>query len=105
MASAFAKIVFWRLALPTKKITKQFGKFISSAIDCIVITFLNRNIPLSILTVDSNGEVTVDRSPLLNSREQTFPIDTSKPFKLNSGNSGVCQFSLMANPTLFSAYG
>ncbi|KAJ4488175.1 leucyl aminopeptidase [Lentinula aciculospora] len=47
------------------------------------------NIPLSILTVDANGEPIVDKTAVLDAREKTFPLDTSKPYKLNAGTNGV----------------
>ncbi|THV05631.1 hypothetical protein K435DRAFT_849875 [Dendrothele bispora CBS 962.96] len=47
------------------------------------------SIPLSILTVDSNGKPTVDRTAILDTREKEFPLDTSKPFKINAGTNGV----------------
>lgn len=47
-------------------------------------------IPLSILSTDSNGKTTVDRSIVLDQREATVALDTSRPFKLNGGTIGVC---------------
>ncbi|KAF7777794.1 hypothetical protein Agabi119p4_3866 [Agaricus bisporus var. burnettii] len=47
------------------------------------------NVPLRILSIDSNGKPVLDNSALLTEREQTFKIDSSKPFKLNTGTSGV----------------
>ncbi|KAF5367551.1 hypothetical protein D9758_003664 [Tetrapyrgos nigripes] len=47
------------------------------------------SIPLNILTLDANGKPTVDRTALLEKREQEFPLDTSKPFKVNAGTNGV----------------
>ncbi|KAE9406413.1 hypothetical protein BT96DRAFT_963515 [Gymnopus androsaceus JB14] len=47
------------------------------------------SIPLSILTVDANGKPTVDETAVLDTREKTFAVDTSKPFKLNAGTNGV----------------
>ncbi|KAF9466381.1 leucyl aminopeptidase [Collybia nuda] len=47
------------------------------------------NIPLSILTVDKDGKSVVDRSAILEEREKTFDLDTSKPYKLNAGTVGV----------------
>ncbi|KAL0947133.1 hypothetical protein HGRIS_013264 [Hohenbuehelia grisea] len=47
------------------------------------------NIPLRILTVDENGKSSIDNSALLENREQTFKVDTSKPLKLNAGTTGV----------------
>lgn len=50
-----------------------------------------RSVPLSLLTTDTNGKAKIDRSLLLDQREITIPLDTSKPFKLNAGTTGVCQ--------------
>lgn len=51
------------------------------------------NIPLSILSVDANGKSTVDKTAVLDTREKTFTLDTSKPYKLNAGTNGVCKWS------------
>lgn len=50
-----------------------------------------RNVPLRILTADANGKAIVNSEALLTEREQFFKIDTSKPFKLNAGTTGVCE--------------
>ncbi|KAJ7472122.1 leucyl aminopeptidase [Mycena latifolia] len=47
------------------------------------------NVPLGILIVDRDGEVHVDKTIVLEEREKTFAIDTSRSFKLNSGSIGV----------------
>ncbi|KAF9463935.1 leucyl aminopeptidase [Collybia nuda] len=47
------------------------------------------NVPLSILTVDRDGNAVVDRSAVLRKREQIYGLDTSKPYKLNAGTVGV----------------
>ncbi|KII88967.1 hypothetical protein PLICRDRAFT_109758 [Plicaturopsis crispa FD-325 SS-3] len=46
-------------------------------------------VPLSLLTVDSDGKASVDKTAVLNEREKTIVLDKSKPFKLNAGTSGV----------------
>ncbi|KAJ7052146.1 leucyl aminopeptidase [Mycena amicta] len=45
-------------------------------------------IPLNIATVDTAGTVAVNRTILLSTRELFVPLDTSRPFKLNTGSSG-----------------
>jgi aminopeptidase 2 len=50
-------------------------------------------VPLALLTTDSD-KVKVDNSVVLDTREKTLAIDTSKPFKLNAGTYGVCKSSL-----------
>lgn len=52
----------------------------------------HRKIPLNILTTDANGKSTIDRSIVLSEREATYKIDTSRPYKINAGTSGVCQY-------------
>jgi aminopeptidase 2 len=51
----------------------------------------SRYIPLSVLSTDSTGKMTIDRQPVLETRERTLTLDTTKPFKLNAGTSGVCE--------------
>ncbi|KAG9318425.1 peptidase family M1-domain-containing protein [Chiua virens] len=46
-------------------------------------------IPLSVLTVDETGRPSINNTALLNTREDTLTIDTSKPYKLNAGTYGV----------------
>ncbi|KAL9714866.1 Aminopeptidase 2 mitochondrial [Leucoagaricus gongylophorus] len=47
------------------------------------------NVPLRLLTVDSSGKAVTDSEVLLTEREQFFKIDTSKPYKVNAGTTGV----------------
>ncbi|KIK59699.1 hypothetical protein GYMLUDRAFT_74140 [Collybiopsis luxurians FD-317 M1] len=47
------------------------------------------SIPLAILTVDANGKPVIDRTAVLDTREKTFELDTTKPYKLNAGTNGV----------------
>jgi len=49
-----------------------------------------RYIPLNVLSTNSAGKTTIDRQPVLEEREGTVTVDTTKPFKLNAGTSGVC---------------
>ena len=41
--------------------------------------------------MDENGKGIVDRTLVLRDREMTIPLDTSQPFKLNAGTTGVCK--------------
>jgi len=50
-----------------------------------------RNIPLNILSVDSTGKGVVNKAAVLEEREKTFELDTTKPFKLNAETAGVCE--------------
>ncbi|KAG1778533.1 hypothetical protein EV702DRAFT_967778 [Suillus placidus] len=45
-------------------------------------------VPLALLTA-TNDKVNIDKSVILDTREKTLAIDTSKPFKLNAGTYGV----------------
>jgi aminopeptidase 2 len=54
------------------------------------MTIHRRKIPLKLLTVDGDGNCHIDRSVVMTKREETYPVDTSRPFKLNAGTSGVC---------------
>ncbi|KAG6866086.1 hypothetical protein C0991_008838 [Blastosporella zonata] len=47
------------------------------------------NVPLSIVTVDKDGKPVLNKEAVLTAREQTFELDTSKPYKLNAGTVGV----------------
>jgi aminopeptidase 2 len=49
-----------------------------------------RKIPLSIVDKDIFGIRRIDNSVLLREREAFVPVDTSRPFKLNGGTTGVC---------------
>ncbi|TFY80729.1 hypothetical protein EWM64_g3287 [Hericium alpestre] len=46
-------------------------------------------VPLFLLAGSADGKSLIDKSAVLNVREKEFKIDTSKPFKLNAGTSGV----------------
>jgi len=50
-----------------------------------------RSIPLSILTVDSSGKTTIDKTALLDTREKEISLDINNTFKLNAGTNGVCK--------------
>ncbi|KAG6821168.1 hypothetical protein H0H93_005388 [Arthromyces matolae] len=47
------------------------------------------NVPLSILSADEDGNPVLNKKPVLDAREQTFKLDTARPFKLNAGTVGV----------------
>ena len=59
-----------------------------------------RMIPVSIVTADENGE-TVLKKELFVDREMFIPLDTSKPFKLNSETTGFCAWALLFQPLRF----
>ncbi|TCD67017.1 Aminopeptidase 2 mitochondrial [Steccherinum ochraceum] len=56
-------------------------------------------IPLSILTVSTDGKAVIDSGVVLDTREKTILLDTSKPYKLNAGSIGVYRV-LYANDRL-----
>ncbi|KAL0581102.1 Aminopeptidase 2 mitochondrial [Marasmius crinis-equi] len=47
------------------------------------------NVPLSILSVQADGTTSIDRTLVLDEREKIYPLNTSRPFKLNAGTNGV----------------
>ncbi|KAJ6541995.1 leucyl aminopeptidase [Mycena vulgaris] len=47
------------------------------------------NVPLAILTADKDGRGRVDKTAILEQRETSLAIDTSRSFKLNAGTLGV----------------
>ncbi|KAI0933682.1 hypothetical protein AcV5_005768 [Taiwanofungus camphoratus] len=60
-------------------------------------------IPLSLLTVSDKGEVIIDKELVLDEREMTIPVDTTKPFKLNAGTVGF--YRVLYTPERLSAIG
>jgi len=73
---------------------KRFGRYILLfIIDFFIINVCNRTIPIGLLSADDKGEPKVDMSLILDEREQSFVVDTSKPFKLNFGTTGVCTYA------------
>jgi aminopeptidase 2 len=46
------------------------------------------NVPLCLAST-KDGKTTVDKTAILQEREKTIELDTSKPFKLNAGTTGV----------------
>ncbi|KAJ7738474.1 leucyl aminopeptidase [Mycena maculata] len=47
------------------------------------------NVPLSILTAGPNGQVSIDKTAILEEREKDVTLDTNQTFKLNAGTVGV----------------
>lgn len=62
-----------------------------SASQTLRLKVFGRSVPLSLLTLDENGNPRIDRRILLNQREMTIQLDSSKLFKLNAGTTGVCE--------------
>lgn len=44
------------------------------------------------ITSTKDGKTSVDKTVLLKEREAKISLDTSRPFKLNSGTTGVCTY-------------
>lgn len=75
------------------KRTKPSGA-VSSTLLMMDAKVLFRTTPLSLVSVDADGKVVIDKSVVLDTREKALPgIDPSRPFKLNAGTSGVCSYS------------
>lgn len=51
-----------------------------------------RVIPLHILSADAAGHISIDHEVLLREQEQFIALDTSRPFKINAGTTGYCEF-------------
>lgn len=92
MEYMFARIASWKPDLPTHKTTRPYGAQILhfSRTHTLLITVIIRATPLSILTVDASGQGSVDNAAMLDTREKFFPLDVSRPYKLNAGSVGVC---------------
>jgi hypothetical protein len=73
---------------------KPFGDIIDILALVHIEADRNRTIPLGLISVNENGEAKVDDSAVLGEREQSFPVNISKPFKLNAGTTGVCACDL-----------
>jgi aminopeptidase 2 len=56
----------------------------------------DRNVPLSTITKNNHGTSIIDRSHILSKREAMLDLDTSRPFKLNVGTTGVCELLLIS---------
>ncbi|KAL0066491.1 Aminopeptidase 2 mitochondrial [Marasmius tenuissimus] len=55
------------------------------------------NVPLAILSVQEDGSTSIDKSLVLDEREKAYPLDTSRPYKLNAGTSGIASFTLRSD--------
>ena len=85
-----ARIGSWSPVLLHRSTTRQYGSSQYFALPFLVLTGL-RTIPLTIVSVDADGNRTVDKGIVLDEREKFIALDTSKPFKLNGGTIGVCE--------------
>ncbi|KAJ6582902.1 leucyl aminopeptidase [Mycena vulgaris] len=60
-------------------------------------------IPLHILSVDVGGQISIDHEVVLREREQFIALDTTRPFKLNAGNTGY--YRVLYSPDRLKAIG
>jgi hypothetical protein len=81
--------------LPRRRTRLSGGHHHPEHLKCKLTYFLIRYIPLNVLSTDDSGKASIDRKVVLEGREITIPVDTSKPFKLNAGTSGVCECTLL----------
>jgi len=72
--------------------TKPYGE--TNLPQIFTLLNLDRKIPLNLLAVNQNGESRIQRDIVMTAREETYEIDTTRPYKLNAGTSGVCAFLL-----------
>lgn len=86
----FARIVSSRQTTSNPRKMRPSGELTSSDSRIHLIP-TSRNIPLSIFSVDGSGKGSINRSAVLDTREASFELDTSKPFKVNAGTTGVCE--------------
>jgi hypothetical protein len=49
-----------------------------------------RSIPLGVVTASAHGQALIDNTPILETREADFKLDTTRPFKINADTNGVC---------------
>jgi aminopeptidase 2 len=59
-------------------------------------------VPLSILTTDPLGHVSIDRTAILEEREKHIALDTSTTFKLNAGTVGVCGYLIFTHVYVYN---
>ena len=58
-----------------------------------------RTVPLALISAGPDGKPTINNSLILDTREKTFPLDTTKPYKLNAKTTGVCMSSILYQPS------
>lgn len=54
--------------------------------------------------MNKNGEATINKSAVLDERQNSFSIDTSLPFKLNAGTTGFCECWFVLATAKLSGY-
>ncbi|KAH8983497.1 leucyl aminopeptidase [Lactarius akahatsu] len=60
-----------------------------------------RSVPLGLVTAAAPGQALVNNDALLETREEEFALDTSKPFKVNADTNGV--YRVLYTPTRLAA--
>jgi hypothetical protein len=69
----------------------------SFLIGCLSLSHAHyRKIPLAVKIKNGYG-VDFEHSQILAERETTLKVDSSMPFKLNAGTTGVCKFSCFSS--------
>jgi hypothetical protein len=102
VGSAFARIGSSSLVLPRKRIIKPFGTFLDPyGHSELTEPRCYRTVPLALLSVGKDGKPTIDNSLILDTREKTIPLDTTKPYKLNANTTGVCMSDFVRVTTLY----
>ena len=48
-------------------------------------------VPLSLLTVNEQGDVVINKDEVLDEREKTVSLDVSNPWKVNAGTVSFCE--------------
>jgi hypothetical protein len=89
--STFVRTSSWTTVIFQPKKTRPSGSWNFIPLKLNFMT-TDRKIPLGILTVDQSCTAHVDKTAILEEREKTILLDTSRSFKLNSGTVGVCAF-------------
>jgi hypothetical protein len=77
---------------------KRSGVIFLEFLNLYSLYIFDRSVPLNLLSVDVDDKILVDKTAILDEREKTFVLDTSKSFKLNSGSIGFCEYSSLIWP-------
>ena len=103
VGSASAKTGSLSLVLLRNRITKPSGTSLDHRDRSkLVKLWCCRTVPLAILSVGKDGKRKIDNSLILDTREKTIPLDTTKPYKINANTTGVCMSSVVVHPPILS---
>ena len=101
VGSTFARIDSLSRGLLRKRIMKQSG--ISPGqynLSQLTGPLRYRTVPLALTSAGPDGKPAINSSLILDTREKTFPLDTTKPYKLNANTTGVCMSSICISVVL-----